>query len=234
MPKEKFKIDIPREKLYFIYFIIFTIIILAVFAYLILGYYWHYFARVRQIDKYYSNQAKQAMQMTPQVSKYDPLKGQVDAPITIFEFNEFACQSCASTHSTLVALEKLYGNRLRFVFKGVPITLNPETRPSLSAAYCAWEQNQFWGYMEMLYANSNKLNQDKYLELAGLMNLNMDNFKQCLTTNKYAAVLDKNLTEAVTLGVTSVPTIFINDQKVEGFINYYTIKDIIDTKLKEF
>lgn len=233
MPEKKEKTNIDSKKLYFVYFIIFTIVVLIIFAYLILGYYWHFWSRLRQYDKYYKGIFEQAQQILPQITKYDPAMGQVDAPITIIEYNEITCSPCNGAQSTIRSLEKLYGNRIRTVFKGLPITLNPENRPSLMAAYCAWDQNKFWDYKNQLYLNSNELSQAKYLEIASLLGLDLEAFKQCLSENKYTAVLDKNLTEAVTIGVTSVPTIFINDQKVEGFINYYTLKDMIDKELKK-
>ncbi len=233
MMTDKKKILISPQKLYFIYFLIFTVLVIFVISYSLLGYYWKEWKLYNFLDQYYKNQSEQALKKIPAVTRYDPIKGQPDAKVTVFEYTDFTCPSCASVQATMNNLEKIYASQVRFIFKGLPVTINQETRPSLSAAYCAWEQNKFWEYQELLYQNQTNLGPATYVSLAQTLSLDKEKFQQCINTGKYVAVLDRNLVEAINMEVTAVPTIFVNDQKIEGFINYYTIKNIIDSELKK-
>lgn len=233
MPNDEKKIKIEPQKLYFIYFLIFTVLVIALISYLLVGYYWREWKFSNFLDSYYKNIADQARQKIPTVFQYDPVKGQPDAKVTVFEYTNFTCSSCVATQATLDDLGKLYANQIRFVFKGMPLTVGAETRPSLSASYCAWEQNKFWEYDSLLFQNQASLSQAKYQEIATNLGLDSKKFKDCLSSDKYGPVLDRNLAEAVQLEVSAVPTIFVNGQKLEGFINYYTLKNMIDTQLQK-
>jgi protein-disulfide isomerase len=217
-----------RQKLYFVYFLAIAIIILLVFTYKIIDNFWLYTSKVKSIEKFYSNLFEQSKPPSPKITKNDPVKGLASAAITITEFSNFNCPQCAEIQSQLQLLEKFYGQQIRFVFKGSPITINPETRPALLAAYCAWEQNKFWEYKSLLYQNQSLLSKTLYIEQAQLLGLNMDQFNYCLTNRQYEPVLENNLEEGKTLQITTVPTLFINDQKIENNFNFYNSRDIID------
>ena len=233
MPIIKDKKIQKEKKIYFVYFIFFSIIILVIFSFIIIGTFWDYWAELRDIEKFYKSQAEETLLTLPEINRFDPIKGGASAQVTIYEYSDFLCQPCQTLQQDLATLEKNYGNKLRFVFKGTPVTLNLETRPSLNAAYCAHEQGQFWAYKDLLYQEPILLTNQKYLEYASQLNLDLENFSQCLESGKYSSVVEKNLVDALSMQITSVPTLYINDQKVEGFINYNTVRGIIETELKK-
>jgi protein-disulfide isomerase len=221
-----------KKKFQFVYFIIFSIIVLLIFAVIIIGSFWDYWAQIREMENYYKERLTRTSQAKPQINQFDPIKGSLTSEITLFEYSDFFCPACQKLQADLESLEKLYGNNIRFVFKSLPITVNPENRPSLNAAYCAWEQNKFWEYKKLLYQEPLTLNKQKYRQYANQLNLNLDTFNQCLDDNKYYPVIEKNITEALNLNITSIPTVFINDQRIEGFVNYNSIKNVIDQQLQ--
>jgi len=230
MPFNKEKLTSP--KFYFFYFIIFTIIVLIVFAFIILSYYWNYWSIATNMEKYYRGQQQEFSQVFPQILANDPLLGLPDAKVTLFEYSDFTCGACQSFQKDLSALEKFYGPKVLYVYKGLPISLNPESRPAMLAAFCASEQNKFWEYKDLLFQNPVLLNLQTYRQYANQLNLNLEQFNQCLETKKYNTILDRNLTEALSLQISSVPTIYINKQKLEGYLNFDTIKSIIDQELR--
>lgn len=232
MPQETKKTVSKKEKIYFVYFIIFSVIVLIIFAFIIIGSFWDYWAQIRHMEDYYQDRLAKSIQATPQINQFDPIKGSLAAQVTIFEYSDFFCPACQQLQADLTAIEKLYGNKIRFVYKSLPVTIHPENRPSINAAYCAWEQNAFWPYQELLYQEPLTLNKQKYRQYAVSLNLNLDVFNQCLDANKYYPVIERNISDALTLKITSIPTVFINGQKVEGFVNYNTIKNLIDQQLR--
>jgi len=223
--------DKKQQKIYFIYFILSSIVILIVFAFIILGSFWDYWSQNKQIENYYKNRLLQLVQKSPQINTYDPIKGGALAKVTIIEYSDFTCSSCKNFQSDLAALEKFYGNQIKIVFKGYPITINPENRPSLNAAYCASEQGKFWEFKDLLFANNLNLNKQKYIELANSLGLDMSAYNECLDTNKFSPVIDQNLSEGLELQITSVPTVYVNNQQVKGIVNYNNIKKLIDQEM---
>jgi len=228
----KKKIPYNSPKFYFVYFLLFSIVILIIFSFIIVGYYWDYWSQIRTMDKYYRGQQDELTQVFPEINQYDPIKGQPDAKVIIFEYSDFLCPNCQAAQADLTSLEKTYGDRLLFVFKGLPITNEVEARPALLAAYCANEQSKFWEYKDLLFQNPDLLNQQLYRQYAAQLNLNLEQFNQCFANNKYTQIIDRNLAEALTLQINSVPTVFINGQKIEGYSNFKSLKNVIAQKLK--
>lgn len=68
-------------------------------------------------------------------------------------------------------------------------------------------------------------NLDKF---AQQLNLNMDQFKQCLDSKKYGDFLTALRQEGQRNGVQSTPTIFVNGNKLEGFVPYESQKSDAD------
>jgi protein-disulfide isomerase len=219
------------KKIYFLYFISFTVVILIIFGIIIFQPFWDYTKSLQSIEKYYQGKLGSIIEYTPKIEKTDPVKGSIDAKVTIFEYSDFFCQACKNLQVDLLAIEKLYGNKIRIVYKGLPVTINPENRPSLNAAYCAWEQNNFWPYQDLLYMNNNLLSNSVYQRLAKDLNLDLTTFNQCIEYSKYSAVIENNLAEAINLQISSIPTVYVNTQRIQGLVNYNSLKKAIDQEL---
>jgi len=231
MPPKNKKIIKKREKIYFIYFLIFTLFILIIFAWQIISPSWDYWTEIWATEKYYKAKMQKFITVKPSINQYDPIKGQISAKVTIYEYSDFYCSGCKALNTDLQAIADFYGNRIRFVYKGIPVTVNPQARPAMIATMCAGEQGNYWDYKQLIYKDPNSLDQQIYLQYAQQLNLDLDLFNQCLTSPRYTQVIERNLTEALRLQITSVPTLYVNDQKLEGFLNYDLIKSTIDSQL---
>jgi len=222
-----------QQKIYFVYFIIISIVVLLIFAFIIFGSFWDYWSEIKNMEKYYRGRLIEFTQEYPQINSFDPIKGNTTAKVTIIEYGDFVCSSCKNLQADLAALEKFYGNKIRIVFKGYPIAVNSQNRPSLNAGYCAWEQGAFWQYKDLLYADNLQLSKQKYIEYANQLDLDLDKFNECIENNKYIPVINQNLSEGISLQINSIPTVYINKQRIEGFINYNSLKNTIDQELNK-
>lgn len=220
------------QKIYFFFFMVLSLIILLIFAFIIIGYYWDNWQTVKNIEKYYSQRSSEILQKFPQINLQDPALGEADAKVTIFEYSDFLCPICQNVQADLSAIEKFYGNKIRIVFKGVILNQNPEGKNAMLAAYCAAEQNKFWEYKDLLFQNPTLLNIQTCREYASQLNLNLDTFNQCLEAQKYYPILQQNLADTLNLQINSLPTLYVNKQKIEGYFNFETLKNIIDQELK--
>ena len=147
----------------------------------------------------------------------EPFRGPEKAPVTIVKFEDFQCPFCKQVQPTFVDLLKRYDGKLRLVHKDLPLeAIHPQARQAAEAARCADEQGKFWSYHDKLYAGSPKLSPEELKSYAKEVGLNVDSFEHCLTTRKYQAIVQKDLSEGTQLGLTGTPTFFINGREVSG------------------
>jgi protein-disulfide isomerase len=100
------------------------------------------------------------------------------------------------------------------------------------AAWCAADQGKFFEYEHDLYENQGTAwNQSNLTDLAAGVGLNRETFGQCLSSGAHRAEVENARQAAISQGVSSTPTFFINNQRVEGNQPYENFKQIIDQEL---
>ena len=163
----------------------------------------------------------------------NPSIGPADAPITIIEFSDYQCPYCQKWESQVFQrLLDDYPTQVRIVYRDFPLnSIHPEAAPSANAANCAGEQDAYWGFHDKLFSYELDLGKDAYLQYARELNLDMTAFSACLESDRYAAEVTADLEYAVSLGVQSTPTFFINGLYMVGAQSYDTFKKLIDQEL---
>ncbi|MBU4375350.1 DsbA family protein [Patescibacteria group bacterium] len=196
-------------------------------------------------DKYYFNEnyknqdpfitkvpSLKDMLAGPIVSQADPALGLDNAPITIVEFSDYECGFCQEQEQTLKQMIEKYNDKIKLVWKDYPE--RDENSISFQAAVsarCAQEQNQFWPYHDLLFENNENLNQEKFLELASDLNLDINQFNECLIGEDSKNLIRDNIEEANALDVSGIPFIFVNDQEVMGEISLEELERIVNIEL---
>ena len=99
--------------------------------------------------------------------------------------------------------------------------LGLESNWAAEASECAADQNMFWEYHDLLYANQNGENQgafnDAKLEgFAQQLGLNMDTYKACMADRRHLTKIQRSNQYAQSHGVTGTPTLFVNGVMVNG------------------
>jgi protein-disulfide isomerase len=180
----------------------------------------------------------QAMAPTPIPQRVDvpiegyPSLGPVDAPITIVEFSDFQCPYCRKFHQeTYQALLDAYPGQIRFVYRNLPLTsMHPEAFPSAVASLCAQDQNAFWPFYEKLFS-SDELGRDAYLKYAADLELDVPSFETCLDSGRHDEFIQADSDYALSIGVNSTPTFFVNGVPVIGAYPLSYFKQVIDEEL---
>ena len=162
-----------------------------------------------------------------------PSLGPEDAPIVVVEFSDFQCPFCKRFHDeTFQQLLAAYPGKIRFVYRHLPLTsVHSEAFPAAEASMCANEQDAFWQYHDKLFENQDKLGRELYLQIAGDLGLNGAAFEDCLNSQKYKDVVQKDLDFALDLGAGATPTFFINGLAVVGAQPLAVFKQVIDKEL---
>ena len=152
--------------------------------------------------------------------------------ITITEFSDFQCPYCKRAASVVEQVRQAYGERVKVVFKQMPLPMHKQAFKAAQASVCAQEQDKFWEYHDQLFAEED-LSAEALSRIAGELGLKQDEFNQCLSSTASLVVVEKDMAEAERLGVTGTPTIFVNGKALEGAGTLATLKQKIDGVLNE-
>ena len=161
----------------------------------------------------------------------DNAMGDPNAPIRIEEFSDFQCPYCARFHNdtenqvvdTYVATGKVY-----FVYRSFGSFIGQESKAAAEAAYCAGDQNKYWEYHDVLFANQTGENvgafSDRRLQaFAESLSLDMSTFNSCLNGGKYTDRVTQDYQDGLAAGVKATPS----------FVMYYTVNGQQQQKLIE-
>ena len=163
-----------------------------------------------------------------------PSKGSEDAPVTIVKFEDYQCPFCKQVQPTVTELLSRYNGKIRLVHKDLPLdSIHPESRQAAEAARCAHEQGKFWSYHDILYVNSPKASQEDLKSYAKQAGLDLNAFEGCIVTEKFKAVVQRDLIDGAQLGLAGTPVFFINGREISGNQPLRAFEAIVDEELEE-
>jgi len=97
--------------------------------------------------------------------------------------------------------------------------LGEESDLAAQAAECANDQGRFWDFHDTLYLNQRGENKGAFLpdnlkRFAEALELDTAAFDSCLDSDKYASKVRDDSDAARGMGITTVPTVYVNGQVV--------------------
>jgi protein-disulfide isomerase len=169
--------------------------------------------------------------------------GDPNAPVVMEEFADYQCGHCrlfSEETEPLLIEEYVATGKLYVIYKNFALYTDPgySSVPFDEAALCAADQNKFWEYHDILYANQNTNDPNKYSDrrlqaYAEVVGLDMESFNQCLSDNRHLADVEQIRAEAESRGVNSTPTFFINGKPILGNLPLEDFQKEIDAALAE-
>jgi len=149
-----------------------------------------------------------------------PPLGSESASITIVEFGDYQCEACYhwfhNTRDTLID-NYIETGKAKLVFVDLPF-LGRDSPKAAQASYCAEDQEKYWEYHTMLYTfqdglpDSGWADRDRLNSFAFSLDMNMDEFNDCMDSSKYQKRVKANYDEAEKNGVQQTPTFIIISQ----------------------
>jgi protein-disulfide isomerase len=161
----------------------------------------------------------------------DNAMGDPNAPIRIEEFSDYQCPYCArfSTDIEGQIVDTYVANgTVYFIYRSFGNFIGPESKAAAEAAYCAGDQNKYWEYHDILFANQTGENvgafTDRRLQaFAETLSLDMGTFNDCFNSGKYSDRADQDRVDGTAAGVTGTPafllTYTVNGEEKTRFIN---------------
>ena len=146
--------------------------------------------------------------------------GSESASVTIVEFGDYQCEACYhwfhNTRDTLID-NYIETGKAKLIFVDLPF-IGQDSRIAAQASYCAEDQGKYWEYHTMLYTfqdgppDSGWADRDRLNSFAFSLDMNMDEFNDCMDYSKYAKRVQANYDQAVKNGVQGTPTFIIISQ----------------------
>jgi protein-disulfide isomerase len=164
-------------------------------------------------------------------TKGAPVRGDPDAKVAVIEFSDFQCPFCSRAVNTLNQIEQTYGDRVRIVFKHMPLDMHPKAPAAHAAAEAAHRQGKFWPMHNKIFANQREMSLEKYREYAQELGLDLKRFDQDVADAAVKARIDADAGEARRLGISGTPAFFVNGRYIPGAVPFEQIRVLLDEDL---
>ena len=169
------------------------------------------------------------------------VRGGATARVTLEEYGDFQCPPCGKLFPVLTAVEQDYGDRLRVIFRHMPLKRHEHAVLAAHAAEAAGLQGHFWGMHDLLFQNSPRWTKgidtvgpdaspsrrlqssvlamdlevrDVFLRYAEILQLDLERFKQDLDSDQVRARVESDRARGAGLGIDRTPTIYVNGNLV--------------------
>ena len=144
---------------------------------------------------------------------HDPRNAPVPTEAVAVVFSDFHEPACGKVNPLLDQLAEVRHLQLQRVFKHAPV--KPEAWPAHEAVMAAGAQGKFMGMHDALFAR--KREGVEVLEtIARELGLDLERFSRDLNEHRFAPGVRRDLLEARAIGVTTVPTVFLNGVRLDG------------------
>jgi protein-disulfide isomerase len=160
-----------------------------------------------------------------------PVKGPETAKLAIVEFVDLQCPFCRRVEPTLERVQEEYGDRVRIVFKHLPLRIHPKAAAAHWAAEAAHRQGKFWEMHDAILENQREMEPEKFVEYAERIGLDVEKFKADMASQDVKRRVSADADEARRLGVTGTPGFFVNGRFLSGAQPFESFKRLIDEEL---
>lgn len=175
----------------------------------------------------------------------DFVLGDVNAPVTFIEYASLSCPHCASFSREAfekIKEEYITTGKVKFVFRSFPLN-----QPALVAAMLAKchaenatdKTEKYYSITKILFRTQDtwafdEKFSDKLAAIFKLDSMSDESFQKCANDKKLQdELLKERMQAAQELQLRSTPTFFINGEISEGYVDYVTLKKIIEQKLQD-
>lgn len=158
-------------------------------------------------------------------------KGPADAPVTVIEYSDFRCPACRKVHPVVEEAMKLYGPKVRWVFKNFPLPMHQDAHIASEAALCTADQGRFWDYQDALFNFQGEFNPETLTKIAEDLKLDAKAFRACLDSGAHKDDVEHELREGAQAGINAVPTFIVNGKISSGSMPLKDLRAMIDEAL---
>jgi protein-disulfide isomerase len=169
-----------------------------------------------------------------------PVLGDSAALVTIVEFSEFQCTSCATMDSMLRDVRAKYGAKVRLVWKNRPLSLQPAAEPAAEAAMEVRAERgnaAFWEMHERLVERTDSLfngkttDVDLLVRTAAAAGASAERVRKAIARGSHEEEIEQDRDLAEDFEVEGIPHFFVNGRRLEGVQPRAKLERMIDEEI---
>mgnify|MGYP001588318877 CR=1 FL=1 len=170
------------------------------------------------------------------VRAHAPTLGPADAPVTIVEFLDPACETCATFYPMVKDMMAANPGRIRVVLRWAPFHNGSQDVVAMLEA--ARKQDKLWPALEALLASQATWSPGHTPQATAAMQqleglgLNREKLLADMASPEIAQLIAQDLDDARTLNVTMTPEFFVNGKPLPSF-GFEQLKQLVDDALKQ-
>ncbi|MBX3020822.1 MAG: thioredoxin domain-containing protein [Bdellovibrionales bacterium] len=173
---------------------------------------------------------------TPVIEEGRVIFGKKDAPITIVEYSDFQCPYCSRGYNTIKEVHKMYGDKVRVVFKHLPLDFHPMAMPAARyfEAIAIQDHGKAEKFHDEIFTNQTKLNQEgeKFLKAAAKkVGANLAKLEKDIASEGVQKRIAADMEEAKKFEFSGTPGFLINGVSLRGAYPAPEFKKIIDRQM---
>jgi protein-disulfide isomerase len=177
-----------------------------------------------------------------------PIRGNPQAKVTVINFDDLECPYCARMHQELFpATEERYKDKVRFVYKDNPLSeIHPWAMRAAVDANCLGAQSGevYWTFVDYIHSHGQEVSgEDRNpakssaaldriaRQEATVGKLDTGKLDACLARQDESPVR-ASVAEAEELGADGAPTLFVEGERITGWVPEAQLWTVIDRALR--
>lgn len=172
----------------------------------------------KQTEQKQEQYAMQAIEKNKQQLFNDPaspVAGNKNGDVTLVEFFDYQCGHCKAMNQVIQKIVKKNQN-LRIVFKELPI-FGSNSQFAAKASLASMKQGKYYAFHDALLSADNPLTNDKVIQVAKKVGLNVKELKKDMNSSEIAKQLRDNFQLAQSLRLIGTPTFVIGNKSLTSF-----------------
>ncbi len=154
-----------------------------------------------------------------------PTLGPADAKVTIVEFLDPECESCAAFAPSVKKILKDFDGKTRLVIRYM--TFHPNSVTAGNFLEAAGEQGKYWQAQELIFAKQSEWGEKhgapptsqpdvkaQFVKFTQELGLDQEKVDAAIRENRFGPKFERDKRDGTSLGVRQTPTIFVNGRRL--------------------
>ena len=191
-----------------------------------------------EADEKASQDAEFKNPKVPEVAADRAIRGNKNAPLTIVEYSDFQCPYCKRGWQVMEEIAKKYGDKVRLVFKHLPLNFHPMALPAAKRfeAIAMQSPEKAYRFHDEVFLTQEKLGPEgeKFLDaVAKKVGANIAKMKTDMESPAVAARIQADTAEASKFGISGTPGFVVGGITLKGAFPAEAFAQVIDRRLAE-
>jgi protein-disulfide isomerase len=175
----------------------------------------------------------QRIHLVVPVSERDHRQGPDSAPVTLVQYGDYECPYTRRSTWVVQALQQELGERLRFVYRNLPlIEIHPHALHAALAAEAADAQGKFWQMHDYLFHHQHTLEDADLARFAEAVGLDMQQYARDMCEQRGLSRIEEDVESGDRSGVQGTPTFFINGVFYRGSWEHDALLAALQTAIR--